>query len=149
MSPGEKSSPSVYQKPMPETSPESHDSIIKALARLEAGQEGLLRRIEQDVIPRIDRINGSVASVTEEQGRIRLEMARHPGSCPIVERVHTLESEIMRGEQPPSKEGMARLTTVEAKVSKMEASKEINAWWVRGIFTLIGAGAAIAGRYIK
>jgi hypothetical protein len=128
-----------------------HDSLI----RLEEGQGSLMRRIDRDILPRIDKINGSVAAVTQEQNRLKVELAEHPIKCPVSIQFQGLAAEIMRGDHPPSKEALNRVKEIDERVvaletsdAKRSGSQNTSLWWWDNIlkpvlFFLVGGLIAL------
>jgi len=120
---------------MPDNSGPFHDQVVGALARLEAGQE--------HIIARLDKINGSVTSLFEKNNELEIRLVEHPLQCEIREKINHIENQLATGQYAGSTVVRQRLDDVERKEEGRVIAKETSEKWLRWIWPVIYLFAAI------
>jgi len=108
---------------------EPHDLVIKLDARYE------------EIIRRLDVINGSVGSVTQRVTDAEFTLVRHQLECPTIEQFKCLEekldslrTEVLTGKRPLSEEGQRRMYESERRLTILEERDRIQKGTANWIF---------------
>ena len=109
---------------MPDTSQEFHDSLIE----LKGDVKEILRRLAVQ--------NGAIAGVVAEQLSVKLALVKHPLECPIGQRFNNLETQMLTGDHPITKEALHAIKEVDNRL--VDLRDEVN----RGEIPLSQIGAA-------
>ena len=116
---------------MPELSPESHDAIIKGIGRLEGHME--------NVISRLDKVNGNIATLYNKAAKAELDLAtrsaeaerslaKHSADCDVKNRLAVIEKSIASG--------------ASAETEGRRVTKQWQSWMRPMVWVLLG-GVAI------
>ena len=116
---------------MPDSNPQFHDVVVASLARLEAGQE--------HVISRLDKVNGNIATLYSKAAKAELDLAtrsaeaerslaKHSADCDVKNRLAVIEKSIASG--------------ASAETEGRRVTKQWQSWMRPMVWALLG-GVAI------
>jgi hypothetical protein len=125
---------------MPDSTSEFHDIVVANFAELKTSNVEILRRLKE--------INGSVADVTRKYNELSVALIKHQVDCPGIKslgmQLEEFREQVLRGEQPPAREGVARLVELERKVMLLDqqavaaqktenATKSVAGWFFNNL----------------